>query len=112
MQNLGVYYGAILLGEQDLVETNTKNKIELEYYGTEEHSIQDAKDQTFYGISIVKKEYEKDEIKFEKNHIGKISTSKRKIEEIIGTLKNYQVTPVALEDVITDLLKKPEYQEI
>ena len=110
MGNLGIYYGATLLGEQDLVEATNKNKIELEYYGTEDHNSK-TKEQTFYGIEVVKKEYENNAVKFEKNYIENVSTNKGVIDRIIETLKNYKVTPIALEDVLTDLLKRPEYQE-
>ena len=65
---------------------------------------------TFYGITIVKKEYGENEIKFEKNSISKISTNENKIRSIIETLKTNKVTPMGLNDVLTELLKKPQYQ--
>ncbi len=111
MKNLGIYYGATLLDETDLVETSNRNKIELEYYGTEEHGIKQAKDQVYYGISIIKKEYEQDKVKFEKNTIERVSTNESKVIKIIETLKNYKVTPIGLEDVLKDLLKQPSFQE-
>lgn len=108
MKNLGSYYGATLLDEMDLVESNNKNRIILEYYKSKNHSL---KLKTFYGITIVKKEYRKDKIEFEKNSIKQVSTNEGKIKNIIETLKYYKVTPIALDDVLVELLKRPEYQE-
>ncbi len=110
MESEGIYYGATLLGGNDLVETLCKNKIELEYYGTEYHNIDEFEEKPYYGISIIKKEYNKDEIKFEKKHIENVSTSKNVISEIINILKQNKVTPICLYDVVDDLLKKSQYQ--
>jgi len=57
----GIYYGITLLDETDLLEANNRNKIELEYYGTKKYNI---KNEAIYGISIIKKEYIKNKIKF------------------------------------------------
>lgn len=110
MKNLGIYYGATLFDETDLVETAKDSKILLEYYGNKKHSMDKIKLKIFYGITIVKKEYGKDEIKCEKNSINRISTNERKIRDIIETLKINKVTPMALNDVLTDLLKYPQFQ--
>lgn len=110
MKNLGIYYGATLLDETDLVESRNDSKILLEYYGNKKHSIDKIKLKTFYGITIVKKEYCKNEIKYEENSIKKISTNESKIRNIIETLKTNKVTPVALNDVITDMLKQQQFQ--
>lgn len=110
MVNLGVYYGATLLNSTDLVESSNKNSIKLEYYGTEKQE-KEANDQTLYGISIIKKEYCNDKVKYEKNTVDNVTTNENIIIKIIETLKNCKVTPIGLEDVLTDLLKQPEFQE-
>ena len=110
VKNLGVYYGATLLDETDLVESTNGSKILLEYYGNKKHSIDKIKLRTFYGITIIKKEYKKDEIKYEENTIKRISTNESKIRNIIQILKTNKVTPVGLNDVLTELLKRPQYQ--
>ena len=111
MVNLGVYYGATLLNSTDLVESNNKNNIKLEYYGTEKQE-KEFEEQTLYGISIVKKEYCNNKVKYEKNTVDNVTTNENIIGEIIKTLKNYKVTPIALEDVLTELLKQPKFQGI
>ena len=106
MSILGTYYGALVLNEKRLVETNMKNRIKLEYYATEKPICVKEEYEIAYGISIIKKEYCKNRIKREKNSVEKISTNKRKIKDIIKMLKEYEVTPIALEDVLEDLLKQ------
>ena len=105
MNHLRNYYGATLLNETDM------NRIILEYYKNKIYTLNRAKLKTFYGITIVKKEYKNNEVKFEKNTIKQISTNENKVKNIIQMLKTYQVTPIALNDVLTDLLKTPEFQE-
>ena len=108
MKNVGVYNGATILDEHDLVDG--EHKIMLEYYKTKKHYIKEAKLKTFYGIKIVKKKYGKDKIIQEESSINKISTNEIKINKIITELIKNKVTPIGLEDVLTDLLKMPQYQ--
>lgn len=109
LKHLRVYYGATLLDERELAQKN--NKIILEYYGVKRYTLNKVKLKKFYGITVVKKKYEEDKVKFEIKSVKKISTSENKIKNIIETLKTYKVTPIALNDVLTDLLKTPEFQE-
>lgn len=111
MKNLGIYYGATLLDETDLVESKNKNRIILEYYKNKKRSLKILKPKIFYGITIVKKEYGKDKIKLETKEVTKISTNENKVRSIIEMLKIYKVTPIALNDVLADLLQEPEFQE-
>ena len=111
MKNLGNYYGATLIDTTDLVDTSNKNRIILEYYKNKKHSLKKVKLKTSYGIKVVKKEYKEDKVKLESNTIKQISTNEAKIKNIIKVLKTYKVTPIALNDVLTDLLKTSEFQE-
>ena len=110
VKNVGVYSGATILNEHDLLNVDGEHKIMLEYYRTKKHYMKSAKLKTFYGIKIVKRKYEKDKIISEENNINKISTNKGIIDEIIQKLREYKVTPIGLNDVLTDLLKQPQYQ--
>ena len=106
MKNLRNYYGITLLDNE-----NSSNEIILEYYKNKKHTLNKAKLKTIYGITIIKKIYENGELKLEKNCIKNISTNENKIRNIIEVLKTYKVTPIALNDVLTDLLKKQEFQQ-
>ena len=55
MKNLGIYYGATLLDETDLVESKNKNRIILEYYKNKkraEEKKQEKKDVTVKRTTI------------------------------------------------------------
>ena len=43
-------------------------------------------------------------------YIKNISSNENKIRRIIELLKTYKVTPIGLNDVLTDLLKTREFQ--
>lgn len=105
MKNLGKYYGATVLNEAGI------NEVILEYYKNKKFTFKKAKLKTYYGITIVKREYKKDKVDFEKNTVKQISTNESKIKSMIEILRTYKVTPIALNDVLTDLLKMPKFQE-
>ena len=105
MKNLGKYYGATVLNEAGI------NEVILEYYKSKKYTFRKAKLKTYYGITIVKREYKKDKVNLEKNTVKQISTNENKIKNLLEVLKTYKVTPIALNDVLTDLLKMPKFQE-
>ncbi len=105
MKNLGKYYGAAVLNEAGI------NEVVLEYYKSKKYTFRKAKLKTYYGITIVKREYKKDKVNLEKNTVKQISTNENKIKNLLEVLKTYKVTPIALNDVLTDLLKMPKFQE-
>lgn len=108
MNTTGTYYGATLLREENAAET-TSNKITLEYYSMEKQMDTQAEETTLYGITIVKKEYNNKDIKFEKKTVEKVSSNKNIVMKIIRLLKDYKVTPIELEEVLEDLLKQRNY---
>ena len=101
MEKLKTYHGEIFLEKDDLVETDIKNKIQLEYY-----TIKEANDkENNYGIEIIKTEYKKNGTYQEINIRNDICDNSQKIIEIINSLKKHKVTPIGLNDVLDDLLK-------
>ena len=60
-----------------------------------------------FGISVVKTEYIPDNIKIVSREVKDISADERKIENLLSILKEMEVTPIALEEIIKDL--QPEY---
>lgn len=103
MASLGTYCGATLLNKN---ETNIKNNIKLEYYSIEREINIKSEAKTLYGISIIKKEYCENRVSFEKSSVEKVSTNRNVVMSIIKVLKNCKVTPIALKDVVEDLLKQ------
>lgn len=59
-----------------------------------------------FGINVVKTEYKKDDIKVENKKIQYLSNDEKKIEEILNILKENEVTPITIEDVLSDFSKK------
>ncbi len=110
MKNSTIYYGATFLDEKDLVETNITNNIELEYYRTENYKTNILnKEKTSYGIEIIKREYISEDVKIEKSRLDDISTSAKKVINIIESLRMHKVTPIGLQDVVCDLLKQKKF---
>lgn len=108
MNTSGTYYGATLLREDNTAETRSK-KIKLEYYSMEKQMSTKEEETTLYGITIVKKEYNNKDIKFERKTVEKVSSNKNIVMKIIRLLKDYKVTPIELEEVLEDLLKQYNY---
>ena len=62
-----------------------------------------------FGIKVIKTEYQKEEVKTEEKEIKFLSNDEKQVNEILEVLKNNDVTPVAIEDVISDFSKKMLY---
>ena len=103
MESSRTYYGEAIVNLGELIEANRRGFIKLEYYGTK-----DVLENEFveYGIEIVKKEYINKNFIQETNNISNITEDEREMEEIITILKRNKVTPIGLEDIISDLIKK------
>lgn len=102
--NSKVYYGMTFLEAKDIRGTNVKNRIELEYYRIKKKKRHLLKESTeTYGIEIVKKEYKGHKVNIEKEKVDRISNKKTSIDSILNVLKEFQVTPIALKDVIEDM---------
>lgn len=101
------FFGGIFIGREKLEEADIHYPIKLEYYKRIEENEDKNKDYTKYGISVVKTEYKTDEVEVECKDIPYISDDEKRVEKILNVLKENEVTPIALEDIISDL-----YQEI
>ena len=106
----GIYCGATSINKNNSMETKIKNNIKLEYYSIEEQIDTETKTTTLYGVSVIKKEYSKHNVKCERSSVKKISTNKKIVMNIIKVLKNCKVTPTTLEYVLEDLLKQKCYK--
>jgi len=101
-----VYCGNTFLDMGDLKENNLKNRIELEYYRTKKRKNYFLREDTeTYGIEIVKKEYQGKRVNIEKEKVDKISNKKTTIDSILKKLKKFKVTPIALKDVVHDIMQ-------
>lgn len=104
MEDTKIFYGDVLLDVEDLSERNTKYPIELEYYKTKScRNNYINEEYEVYGVEIVKKEHIGDEVLTESTCIDNITKNETTLDKIMEMLKNNSVTPVTLNDVISDL---------
>lgn len=100
--NSKVYYGSTILDTKD---TNTKNRIELEYYRTKKRKNCFLREDTkTYGVEIVKKEYQGKKLNIEKEKVDRISDEKSSIDAILNKLRKFKVTPICLKDIVDDMM--------
>ncbi len=102
MNSSRIYYGETTINIRELIESNRKGFIRLEYYGIKSTVEEET---TQYGIEIVKKEYANKNLIKEKNNVANIAENEEELVEIITTLKRNKVTPIGLEDIVKDLVR-------
>lgn len=95
-------YGIAKINELELGENNFD--INIKYYKTKELIGKKNK----YGIEIVKEQKKKKGKTTEKSKINCISNNEQLIENLLKILVKNRVTPMATEDIITDLRKNPQ----
>ena len=101
-----VLYGSIFIEREILIESGFEHPIKLEYYKiiNEEEIIYKKKEK--YGIKIIKTEYMDNNTETEEKELRFLTNDETKVDKILGLLKRNIVTPVAVEDVVEDLLKQ------
>ena len=102
---MNIFFGGTFIKKEDLQEAGIDYPIKLEYYKiiNEDEFIKNNKAK--YGIKVVKTEYLEENIKTENETIKHSSNSEQKVDEILNTLKQNEVTPIATKDVISDISK-------
>lgn len=84
-----------------LKEEGIEYPIKLEYFIT---SIEEENVGTKYGIIIVKTEYLADNVRIETNEINNITNNIYEEKQIIKKLRDNEVTPAVLQDIIEEIL--------
>ena len=101
-----IFFGSIFIEREKLKEAGINYPIKLEYYKIiNEDEIVSTKKAKF-GISIEKTENIGDDTKFEKEMMKNISNDEQTINEILIKLKENEVTPVCMKDIIYDFSKQ------
>ena len=93
---MNIFFGGTFIRKEELEEAGIDYPIKLEYYKIINENELTKKDKSKYGIKVVKTEDET--IKY-------LCSSEQKIDEILNILKNNEVTPIAIKDVISDISK-------
>jgi hypothetical protein len=80
-----------------------EEECDLEYYITETPNIIDGISISTYGIEIVKTRLKREVQYAETKTIDAICASEKTIKNLAALLKDHAVTPITLEDVISDI---------
>ena len=101
------FFDGIFISKEHLNEAGIKFPIKLEYYKTtrEESNEIARENENKYGIEIVKTEYREGNVRVETKEINNIANNIKDQEKILTLLRDNEVTPIGVEDVLEDLLK-------
>ncbi len=105
MNNVREFYGEAIIDDKDTEELNLGERIKLEYYKTISKLFTNEGRKT-YGIGIVEKIKKAGLERLESKEIHNILIEEKQIENLLKILVANKVTPIALDDVLTDLIKE------
>ena len=100
--NVKNFFGSIFINRDRLKEAGIDYPIKVEYYKITNEQEKIKQNKLKYGIQIIKTEY-KDKIGVEQNKIEDITNDENEITKILYLMKNNEVTPIGLEDVILEI---------
>ena len=98
------FFGSIFINRDELSEGGINYPIKVEYYKIIDEDKKDNKDKLIYGIQVIKTEY-RDKIGVEQNKIEHLTNDEKEITQMLGLVKENEVTPIGLEDVIMEIKK-------
>lgn len=98
------FFGSIFINRDNLKEAGINYPIKVEYYKITNEDEKERNNKLTYGIQIIKTEY-KEKIGIEQNKLEHITDDEKEINQILGLIKNNEVTPIGLEDVIIEIKK-------
>lgn len=107
--NLNIFFGGTFIKKEELQEAKINYPIKLEYYKVINEDEFVKNNNAKYGIKIVKTEYIETNTNVEDETIKYLSDNEQKIDELLNVLKNNEVTPICVQDVISDFLKSSFY---
>ena len=96
------FFGSIFINRDKLREAGIEYPIKVEYYKITNELEKENK--LLYGIQVIKTEY-KDKIGVEQNRIEHITNDESEITKMLSLIKENEVTPIGLEDVIIEIKK-------
>ena len=102
------FFGSIFINRDELLEAGINYPIKVEYYKITNEPEKENK--LLYGIQVIKTEY-KDKIGVEQNRIEHITNDESEITKMLSLIKENEVTPIGLEDVIIEIKKYKHLQK-
>ena len=103
---MNTFFGGTFIEKEKLKEAGVNYPIKLEYYKIINEEEFNKKGHEKYGIKIVKTEYNGNNAKIEDKTIKYLSSNEKKVDEILTILKENDVTPIAVQDIICDISKR------
>ena len=95
------FFDGVFVSNKTLEEAGIHSPIKLEYYKT----LIEENVEPQFGIEIVKTEYKEGFVNVETKGVNNITNDEEKQNKILTLLKNNEVTPIGLEDVLQELLQ-------
>ncbi len=105
------FFGSIFINRDKLEEAGIHYPIKVEYYKITNENEKIKENKLTYGIQVIKTEY-RDKIGIEQNTMNSITNDEKEVNNILGLIKEYQVTPIGLEDVVIELKKLAKGKKI
>ena len=96
------FFGSIFINRDELAEAGINYPIKVEYYKITNEEEKITENKLIYGIQVIKTEY-RDKIGVEQEKIEHITDDEKEITKILGLIKENEVTPIGLEDVILEI---------
>ena len=90
------FFGSIFINRDKLREVGIDYPIKIDYYK--------VTNELMYGVKVIKTEY-RDKIGVEHEEITQITNNEPEINNILSIIKQNEVTPVGLKDVIVEIKK-------
>lgn len=94
------FYGGIFMDKDKLKKVGIFYPIKIEYYKVKDEGIIDT-----FGIEVIKTEYKNNDVLIEKENIERITSDEKEANHILDVLKENEVTPVIVKEVIQDYIK-------
>lgn len=94
------FFDGVFISSEHLEEAGIQYPIKLEYYKTSREENVKSK----YGIEVVKTEYLNGNVKVETKEVKNVTDDIEQVDKILTLLRNNEVTPIGIEDVLEDLL--------
>ena len=96
------FFGSIFINRDRLIEAGIDYPIKVEYYKIINEEEKIKQNRLIYGIQIIKTEY-RDKIGIEQDKMESITNDENEITKMLSLIKENEVTPIGLEDVILEI---------
>jgi len=96
------FFGSIFINRDELKEAGIDYPIKVEYYKIVNEEEKVRENRLIYGIQVIKTEY-RDKIGIEQQKIEHITNDENEIIKMLNIIKENEVTPIGLEDVILEI---------